>query len=69
MGVAAKGMTVMDLPKGYRLLATAPGVWMLVELYSTGRVVARYENELDYEQVEKDAREHAEPDGKDGQAR
>lgn len=59
MRVAVKGMETMDLPKGYRLLTTAPGVWVLVELYSTGRVVARYEGELDHERVEKDAREHA----------
>ena len=49
----------MDLPHGYRLLRTAPTVWVLVELYSTGQVVARYESKLDPRTVEQDAREHA----------
>lgn len=47
----------------------ALGVWVLVELYATGRVVARYEGELDYKQVEKDARKHAESGSKDGKIR
>lgn len=51
----------MELPEGYRLLQTAPGVWVLVELYSTGQVIARYEGELNREQVRRDAREHARP--------
>jgi hypothetical protein len=55
----------MNLPRGYRLLRTAPGVWVLVDLYSTGMVVARYEGALDQEQVEKDAREHAGSSGGD----
>lgn len=59
----------MELPGGYRLLRTAPGVWVLVELYSIGRVVARYEGELDHEQVEHDAREHANASSGDEQAR
>lgn len=57
----------MNLPHGYRLLHTAPGVWVLVELYSTGRVVARYEGQLDPRRVENDAREHAASYGEDGQ--
>lgn len=55
----------MDLPHGYRLLRTAPGVWVLVELYSAGGVVARYEGELDPRRVEKDAQKHAQSDAKD----
>lgn len=50
----------MNLPQGYRLLRTAPVVWVLVELYSTGAVVARYEGRLDPTTVEEDAREHME---------
>lgn len=37
----------MKLPRGYRLLRTAPEVWVLVELYSSEGVVARYEGKLD----------------------
>lgn len=49
----------MDLPHGYRLLRTAPGVWVLVEIYSSGSVVARYEGKLDPGRVEQDAHDHA----------
>lgn len=49
----------MNLPHGYRLLRTAPGVWVLVEVRSAGQVVARYEGKLDTERVENDARDHA----------
>lgn len=58
----------MDLPNGYRLLRTAPGAWVLVELYSSGVVVARYEQELDPERVERDDREHAEAGRAHGQS-
>lgn len=56
--ISAK-VRLVYLPHGYRLLRTAPGVWVLVELYSSGAVVARYEGTLDPSKVERDAREHA----------
>jgi hypothetical protein len=58
-------MELPNLPNGYRLLRTAPGVWVLVELYSTGRVVARYEGDLNPGKVEHDARQHAGSDNTD----
>lgn len=52
----------MNLPRGYRLLRTAPKVWVLVELHATGQVVARYEGDLDPKRVENDARGNAQID-------
>lgn len=52
-------MERMVLPDGYRLVTTAPEVWVLVEVHASGEVVARYRGELVPEQVEHDAREHA----------
>ena len=57
--VISTRVELVYLPHGYRLLQTAPGVWVLVELYSTGAVVARYEGTLDPTKVEQDARKHA----------
>ena len=53
-------MARIDLPDGYRLLVTAPDVWVLVALRSSRQVVARYHGALVPQEVERDAREHAE---------
>ena len=50
-------MPRVDLPEGYRLLLSAPGVRVLVDVRSGGRVVARYRGRLDASMVKRDAEE------------
>lgn len=63
---AAREIALMDLPEGYRLLVTAPNVWVLVDMHSAHQVVARYHGGLVAREVERAARQHATRGGEEG---
>lgn len=49
----------IDLPEGYRLLVTAPNVWVLVDVHSVDQVVARYHGELVSDRVRRDVQKRS----------
>lgn len=54
-----KDIACIDLPEGYRLLVTAPNVWVLVDVHSVDQVVARYRGELVADRVKRDVQKHS----------
>ena len=49
----------IELPEGYRLLVTAPSVWVLVDVHAVDQVVARYHGELVVDRVQRDVQKRS----------